>query len=330
MRNVNAIRGFIFGAAAALSSIAGAQTSAQAQLYPNHVIRIVVPFPPGGAVDSVARIVAQHLSQAWGATVVVDNKAGAGGAIGVEAVARAPKTGYDLLLGPIGPLTINPSLYPNLSYDTLRDFEPVVLIAGTPAVLVVQPSLGVNSVPAFVDLLKAKPGKLNFGSAGSGNITHLVPEYFLTTVQARATHVPYKGSAPAISDFLGGQLDFMFDVVPTAQPHIRSGKFKALAVTSLKRSSALPEVPTLDELGYKGFDITSWWGLLAPKGTPQAVIDKLNEEVNRGLQTPAVRESLLKLGADPLGGTPARFSGLIQSELVRWKKVVKDSGAKVD
>lgn len=298
--------------------------------FPDRPIRIVVPFPAGGAVDSVARIVGHHLSQAWGATVVVDNKAGAGGAIGVKAVADAPATGYDLLLGPIGPLTINPSLYPKLPYDTQRDFSPVVLIAGTPAVLVVQPSLKLRSVNLLVEALKSQPGKLNYGSAGSGNLTHLAAEYFTSQVGARATHVPYKGSSPAIADFLGGQLDFMFDVVPTALPHIRSGKFQALAVTSKRRSTALPEVPTLDELGYQGFDITSWWGLLAPKGTPPEVVQALNREINKGLQTQAVRESLLKLGADPLGGSPEQFRAHIERELARWKHVVIESGAKVD
>lgn len=298
--------------------------------YPEQPIRIVVPFPAGGAVDSVARIIANHLTQAWNAPVVVDNKSGAGGAIGVEAVAKAPRNGYELLLGPIGPLTINPSLYPRLPYDTLRDFDAVVLIAGTPAVLVVQPSMGIDSVPRFVDALKASPGKFNYGSAGNGNLTHLVSEYFLAQVQARAVHVPYKGSAPAITDFLGGQLDFMFDVVPTALPHVQSGRFKPLAVTSLRRSSALPQVPTLDELGWRGFNITSWWGLMAPKGTPSQVVRALNAEINRGLQTQAVREALARLGADPLGGTPEQFSTHIQQELVRWKQVVIQSGVKVE
>lgn len=312
--------------AVSLSTVVQAATPAFAE----KPIRIVVPFPAGGAVDSVARIVAGHLAQAWSAQVIVDNRAGAGGAIGVEAVARAPATGNDLLLGPIGPLTINPSLYPRLNYDTERDLEPIVRVAATAGVLVVQPSLGVDSVPAFVRLLKEKPGKLNFGSAGNGNLTHLTAEYFLANVGAKATHVPYKGSAPAITDFLGGQLDFMFDVVPTAQPYIRSGRFKALAVTSARRASALPEVPTLDELGYKGFDISSWWGLLAPKGTPAAVIEQINAEVNRGLQSAPVRESLARLGADPTGGTPAQFKEQIHGELARWAQVVKASGAKVD
>lgn len=305
-------------------------TAVHAAFPDGKTVRIVVPFPAGGAVDAVARIVANHLTQAWGSPVVVDNKAGAGGAIGVDAVAKAPKTGYELLLGPIGPLTINPSLYAKLPYDTLRDFDAVVLIAGTPAVLVVQPKLGIDSVPSFVERLKSNPGKLNYGSAGSGNLTHLAAEYFLAQTQTRATHVPYKGSAPAVTDFLGGQLDFMFDVVPTALPHVQSGKFKALAVTSLRRSSALPEVPTLDELGWGGFNVTSWWGLVAPKGTPPEVIRTLNAQVNQGLQTPAVREALAKLGADPLGGSPEQFSTHIQQELQRWKKVVTESGAKAE
>lgn len=321
----------IFGAVCAtLCLTAATLVHAATPAFAEKPIRIVVPFPPGGAVDAVARIVANHLAQAWSAQVIVENRAGAGGALGVEAVARAPATGNDLLLGPIGPLTINPSLYAKLNYDTERDFEPIVKVAGTAAVLVVQPSLGVNSVPAFVKLLKDKPGKLNFGSAGNGNLTHLTAEYFLATVGAKATHVPYKGSAPAITDFLGGQLDFMFDVVPTAKPYIQSGKYTALAVTSAKRAAALPDVPTLQELGFSGFDISSWWGLLAPKGTPPAVIDAINAEVNRGLATASVRESLARLGADPTGGTPAEFKAQIHSELARWAVVVKASGAKLD
>ena len=317
-------------ATAAFFLVAAFFSSGVQAAFPERSVRIVVPFPPGGAVDSVARIVAGHLSQAWGTPVVVDNKAGAGGAIGVDAVAKAPKTGYELLLAPIGPMTINPSLYPRLPYDTVRDFEAIVLIAGTPSVLVVQPRLGVESAQQFVSLLKAKPGELNYGSAGSGNLTHLAAEYFLSQTQTRAVHVPYKGSAPAITDFLGGQLDFMFDVVPTALPHIQAGKFKPLAVTSLKRSPALPDVPTLAELGWRSFDVTSWWGLMAPKGVPSDVIRGINAEVNRGLQLPATRDALVKLGANPLGGTPEEFGAHVQAELRRWHEVVVRSGTKVE
>lgn len=298
--------------------------------FPDKSIRIVVPFPPGGAVDAVARLVANHLTHSLKATVVVDNKPGGGGSIGVDAVAKAPRTGYELLLGPIGPLTINPSLYEKLPYDTVRNFDPIVLIAGTPAVLVVHPGRGIDTVRQFVDALKANPGTLNYRSAGNGNLTHLVAEYFLAETRTRAMHVPYKGSAPAITDFLGRQFDFMFDVVPTARPYVQAGRFKALAVTSLRRSSVLPDVPTLDELGYNGFDITSWWGLMAPKGTPPEVVRTLNAEINRGLQTPEMREALANLGADPLGGSPEQFSVHIRQELVRWKTVVVRSGAKVD
>lgn len=302
---------------------------AQAQ-FPSQTLRIVVPFPPGGAVDSVARIVATHLSNAWNAPVVVENKAGAGGALGVETIARAQATGYELLLAPIGPMTINPSLYPKLPYDSVRDFEPIVLIAGTPAVLVVQPKLGIENASKFVERLRANPNALNYGSAGNGNLTHLAAEYFLSQVKASANHIPYKGSAPAINDFLGQHFDFMFDVVPTALPHITSGKFQALAVTSQKRSTSLPNVPTLEELGYRGFNISSWWGLMAPKGTPAEIVRTINAEVNRGLQTKPVKEALGKLGADALGGTSNQFATHLQQELTRWKRVVAESGASVD
>ncbi|WP_454691436.1 Bug family tripartite tricarboxylate transporter substrate binding protein [Achromobacter aloeverae] len=317
--------------AAATLAFAALLPGAPAQAaYPDKPIRIVVPFPPGGAVDAVARITAQYLTQSLGASVVVDNRPGAGGAIGVQTVARAPANGYELLLGPIGPLTINPSLYSNLTYDTERDFAPIVLLAGAPGVLVVQPSLHLRSLPDFVALLREKPGELRFGSAGSGNLTHLMAEYFLSTVGAKAIHIPYKGSAPAITDFLGGRFEFMFDVVPTAQPYVQDGRYQALAVTSRHRSAAMPNVPTFAELGYQDVDITSWWGLLAPAGTPQAIIDKLNATLNEGLKTAAMRDSLVRLGADPLGGTPQAFQARIHSELARWKQVVEASGAKPD
>ena len=298
--------------------------------YPDKPIRIVVPFPPGGAVDEVARITAQYLGKALNANVLVDNRPGAGGAIGVENAARAPKAGYDLLLGPIGPLAINPSLYPKLPYDTLRDFSPIILLAGSPGVLAVQPSLPVRDLPQFVALLKSRPGQLRFGSAGTGNITQLMAESFLASSGTRAIHIPYKGSAPAISDFLGGQFEFMFDVVPTALPQIRAGKYHALAVTSRQRFASLPDVPTFDELGYHDMILASWWGLLAPKGTPPAIIDRINAVLNEGLKTAEVRASLQRLGAEPYGGTPQEFQAHIASEIARWKKVVQASGVKAE
>lgn len=301
-----------------------------AQAFPTRPISIVVPFTPGGAVDSVARNVAMHLTSAWGQPVVVENKAGAGGAIGAMSVARAAPDGYTLLLGSIGPMTINPSLQAKVPYDTAQDFEPVALIAKTPAVLVVTPKSAVTTMPQFVTWVKANPGKLNFGSAGSGNVTHLVAEYFMHQAGLKANHIPYKGSAPAVTDLLGGQIDFMFDVVPTAQPYVKSGQFQAIAVTTLLRTPSLPNVPTMDQSGFKGFDVSSWFGLFAPAGTPQAIIDKLNAEVNRGMNSGPGREKLHSIGAEPATGTPKDFKGFVAQETDRWKRVISEGSIKAE
>ncbi|MFQ6748456.1 tripartite tricarboxylate transporter substrate binding protein, partial [Bordetella pertussis] len=290
---------------------------------------IVVPFTPGGAVDIVARTVAAGLSEQWSQSVVVENKAGAGGAIGIQSVARAKPDGYTLLLGSVGPVTVNPSLGP-VGYDVAKELAPVVLLAKTPAVLVTLPSAPVDDVAQFVKQAKAQPGGLNYGSAGTGNITHLVSEYFLSSAGLAANHIPYKGSAPAITDMLGGRLDFMFDVVPTAQPLIKSGKYKALAVTTIKRSDVLPDVPTLDELGYKGFDVSSWFSLMAPAGTPDAVIGQINAAVNEVLRSDASRERLAAIGAYSAGGTPEQLGEFVRSETARWKKLIDERGIRAN
>ena len=322
---------FLYAASMALAAATSSIPShGFAQTYPTKQITIVVPFTPGGAVDAVARTVATHLSTAWKQTVIVDNRGGAGGAIGVQAVARAAPDGYTLLLGSIGPMTINPNLQTKLAYDVAKDLEPVALLAKTPAILVVTAQTPVTTVPEFVAWVKSKPGKLNYGSAGNGNVTHLVSEYFMSQAGVKANHVPYKGSAPAVTDLLGGQIDFMFDVIPTAQPFVKSGKFKALAVTSIARSPALPQVPTLDELGYKGFDVSSWFGLFVPAGTPRELIDKINAEVTKGMHSGPGLEKLHFIGAEPAGGTPQQFKTMVQQETARWKKVIEDAGIKAD
>ena len=311
------------------AALAWLQVAHGAEPYPAKQITIVVPFTPGGAVDAVARTVATHLSTAWKQTVVVDNRGGAGGAIGAQAVARAAPDGYTLLLGSIGPMTINPSLQ-KLPYDVARDFVPVALVAKTPAILVVTPQAPAETVPEFVAWVKSKPGKLNYGSAGTGNVTHLVSEYFMKQAGITANHVPYKGSASAVTDLLGGQIDFMFDVVPTAQPLVKGGKFKALAVTTLARSPALPNVPTLDELGYAGFDVSSWFGIFVPAGTPQGVIDKINVEVNKGMQTGAGLERLRFIGAEPAVSSPQQFKEMMLKETARWRKIIDDASIKAE
>ncbi|AEE67875.1 lipoprotein [Bordetella pertussis] len=304
-------------------------SAAAADSFPQRPVTIVVPFTPGGAVDIVARTVAAGLSEQWSQSVVVENKAGAGGAIGIQSVARAKPDGYTLLLGSVGPVTVNPSLGP-VGYDVAKELAPVVLLAKTPAVLVTLPSAPVDDVAQFVKQAKAQPGGLNYGSAGTGNITHLVSEYFLSSAGLAANHIPYKGSAPAITDMLGGRLDFMFDVVPTAQPLIKSGKYKALAVTTIKRSDVLPDVPTLDELGYKGFDVSSWFSLMAPAGTPDAVIGQINAAVNEVLRSDASRERLAAIGAYSAGGTPEQLGEFVRSETARWKKLIDERGIRAN
>lgn len=295
--------------------------------YPNKAVTIVVPFTPGGAVDIVARTVATGLAEKWSQPVVVENKPGAGGAIGIQYVARSNPDGYTLLLGSVGPMTVNPSLGP-VSYDVSKDLTPVVLIAKTPAVLVTLPSAPAQNMNQFIAWAKSKPEGLNYGSAGNGNITHLVNEYFLSSTGLSAKHIPYKGSAPAIADLLGGQIDFMFDVVPTAQPLIKSGKFKALAVTTINRSSVLPEVPTLDELGYKGFDVSSWFSLMAPAGTPKDIVSQINITVNEVLKSSKFRDRLDTIGAYSAGGSPNDLDQFIISETQRWKKLINEKGIK--
>ena len=292
-----------------------------ADAFPTKPVTIVVPFTPGGAVDIVARTVATGLTEKWSQSVVVENKPGGGGAIGIQYVARANPDGYTLLLGSVGPITVNPSLGP-VAYDVGKELAPIVLIAKTPAVLVTLPSAPVQNMNQFVAWVKSKPDGLNYGSAGNGNITHLVTEYFLSAAGLSAKHIPYKGSAPAIADLLGGQIDFMFDVVPTAQPLIKSGKFKPLAVTTMKRSSVLPDVPTLDELGYKGFDVSSWFSLMAPAGTPKDVISQINIAVNEVLKSSKFRERLDTIGAYSAGGPQKSSINLFVPRLLSGKMLL--------
>jgi len=303
---------------------------AQAPAYPTKPIRIVVPFPPGGATDILARDVAQKLSEAWGQQVIVDNRPGAGGNIGSELVAKAAPDGYTLEMGTVGTHAINASLYAKMPYDHIRDFVPVILVAGVPNVLVVNPSVPVNSVQELIAYAKANPGKLNFASSGSGTSIHLSGELFKVMAGVQMTHVPYKGSAPAVQDLIGGQVQLMFDNLPPSLPQIKAGKLRALAVTSATRAPALPDTPTIAEAGLPGFEASSWFGLLAPAGTPPAIVAKLNAEVAKWLATPEAREKLARQGANAAGGTPEDFAKHIAAETAKWAKVVKDSGAKVD
>jgi tripartite-type tricarboxylate transporter receptor subunit TctC len=305
-------------------------SGAFAQAYPNHAIRLVVPFPAGGTTDILARDVAKKLTDALGQSVVVDNRPGAGGNIGADLVAKAPPDGYTLLMGTVGTHAINPSLYAKMPYDHVKDFVPVVLVAGVPNVLVVNPSVPVNTVADLIKLAKSKPGAINFASSGSGTSIHLSGELFKTMTGVDMTHVPYKGSSPALTDLMGGQVQIMFDNLPSSLALIKSGKLRAVAVTSLKRAPALPDVPTVSESGVPGFEASSWFGILAPAGTPAPIVAKLNAEVNKWLQSPEGKEQLLAQGAEVAGGPPEQFVAHIRAETDKWAKVVKASGAKVD
>ena len=310
--------------------VAIAAVSASAQTYPTRPIRLVVPFPAGGTTDILAREVGDRLSRSLGQSVVVDNRPGAAGNIGSDMVAKSAPDGYTLLMGTVGTHAINPSLYTKMPYDHVKDFAPVVLVAGVPNVLEVTPSLPVNSVADLIKLAKEKPGQLNFASSGSGTSIHLSGELFKTMAGVDMTHVPYKGSAPALTDLMGGQVQLMFDNLPSSLQQIKAGKLRAIAVTSAQRAPALPNVPTIAESGLPGFEASSWFGLLAPAGTPPAVIARINTEVNQWLQTGEAKEKLVAQGAVVAGGTPEQFAAHIRAETEKWAKVVKVSGAKVD
>ena len=303
---------------------------AQAPAYPSRPVRIVVPFPAAGTTDLITRAVAQRFAEVFGQPFIVDNRPGAGGNLGTELVAHSAPDGYTLVMGTVGTHAINPSLYAKMPYDHVKDFVPVFLVAGVPNVLEVNPALPVHSVAELVAYAKAHPDALNFASSGSGTSIHLSGELFKVMAGVSMQHVPYKGSAPALQDLVGGQVQLMFDNLPSSLALIKAGKLRPIAVTSLARSAALPDVPTIAESGYPGFEASSWFGLLAPAGTPEAIVTKLNAEGNRWLATPEAKDKLLAQGAIAAGGSPADFAQHIATETVKWAKVVKQSGAKVD
>jgi tripartite-type tricarboxylate transporter receptor subunit TctC len=303
--------------------------------WPTKPVRIVVPFAPGGTTDILARARAPELSRAFGQPFIIDNKPGAGGNVGAAEVARAPADGYTFLMGTVGTHGINVSLYSKLPYDPVKDFAPVTLVAGVPNVLVMNPAKAaeyrIETVPDLIRFAKANPGKLNMASSGNGTSIHLAGELFKTMTGTFMVHFPYRGSAPAVTDLLSGQMDLMFDNLPSSMPHIKAGKLKALAVTSAARSEALPELPTIAEAGpVKGYEASSWFGLLAPAGTPADIVNRVQRETAKALANPALKERLLSQGAIPSGNTPAEFARLIDSEIKKWAAVVKASGAKVD
>lgn len=325
-------------ALAALAATAGFSPAAQAQApWPTKPVRLIVPFPAAGTTDILARALAPELQRVFGQPFIIENKPGAGGNLGSAEVAKAAPDGHTLLMGTVGTHAINPSLYPKMPYDAVKDFAPITLVAGVPNVLVVNPAnaqkYGVASVQDLARVARTNPGRLNVASSGNGTSIHLAAELFKSMTGTFMVHFPYRGSGPALMDLMGGNMDLMFDNLPSAMPHIKSGKLKALAVTSAQRSSALPDVPTVAEAGglaLKGFEATSWFGLLAPAGTPADVINRIQQETAKALASPALKERLQAQGAIPSGNTPAEFTKLIEAESRKWAQVVKTSGAKVD
>nr|MDP2190420.1 tripartite tricarboxylate transporter substrate binding protein [Rhodoferax sp.] len=333
--NFNIFRQLVLtlGAGVAIISIA-IPAWAQAP-WPSKPVKIVVPFAPGGTTDILARAVAPELSKAFGQPFIVDNRAGAGGNVGADIVAKAPADGYTLLMGTVGTHGINKSLYSKLPYDPQKDFAPVTLVAGVPNVMVMNAdkakAMGINNVPDFIQYAKAHPGQLNMASSGNGTSIHLAGELFKSMTGIFMTHIPYTGSGPAMMGMVSGTVDVMFDNLPSAMPQIKGGKLKAFAVTSGQRSAAMPELPTIEEAGkLKGFEASSWFGLLAPAGTPADVVLKLQQETAKALNSPAIKEKLLAQGAIPSGNTPQEFARFIDAEIRKWASVVKASGAKVD
>ncbi len=311
-----------------LLSVAAASVLAQG--YPDKPLKLVVPFPPGGPTDIVGRLVAQKLAEGIGQPVVVENRPGAGGTVGSTAVARAPADGYTLLYGSTSTLAIAPSLYRDLAYDPRTAFAPISLVSRGPIIAAVNAQLPAKTLKDFIALAKSSPGRINYGSAGSGTPPHLAAELFKTVAGVDLVHVPYKGGGPAVSDLAGGQVQVIFEGLPTLLPHIKSGKVRALAITGAKRDPALPEVPTFAEAGLPGYDANFWNGLVAPAGTPAEVIARLNSVLVQALATPEVHAALVRLGLEAAGTTPQQFGDFIAAEIDKWARVVKASGAKID
>jgi len=330
MRRLIRRRLLITAAAVAFAPLPALAQSA----WPSKPVRIVVPFAPAGTTDILARALAPELSRAFGQPFVIENKPGAGGNVGADLVAKSGD-GHTLLMGTVGTHAINPALYARMPYDHVKDFVPVTLVAGVPNVLVMNPAkaeaMGIKGVPDLIRYAKANPGKLNMASSGNGTSIHLAGELFKTMTGTYLVHFPYRGSGPALLDLIGGNMDLMFDNLPSAMPHIKAGKLKALAVTSAERSSALPDLPTVAEAGpLKGFEASSWFGLLAPAGTAPEVVNRLQQETAKALATPALKERLQAQGAIPSGMSPADFAKFIAAETKKWAAVVKASGATVD
>ena len=305
-------------------------TSIQAQQYPSKPVKVIIPYPPGSTPDIVGRTLSTKLQEALGQAFVVENRTGAGGNIGAEAVAKSPADGYTLLIGINGPAAINKFLYKNLNYDSDKDLLPVSLLASAPQMLVVTPSVAANDFKTFVGYLKANPGRLSYGSVGSGSAAHLTMELLKNDARVFIVHIPYRGFPPAVTDMLSGNIQTMFAIVPAVLPQVRAGKLKALAVTGLKRSAMAPDVPSVAELGYPQLESLAWIGLLAPAGTPAEVVNRLHAEGTKAMRAPDTRDALGKQGFDVVANTPGEFSAWIRTEQAKWSKVIKASGATAD
>ena len=316
--------------AAALFAAADRATCADSAIgYPTKPVRLVVPWPPGGGTDVFARVIGQKLGERLGYTVVVDNRPGASGNVGAEMVAKLPPDGYTIMLATIT-LATNPSMYKTLNFEPLKDFAPITLVAGVPHVLVVSPSLAVNSVKDLIALAKAEPGKLNYASAGNGSPFHLAAELFKSLTGTTIVHVPYQGGGPAITAVIGGQVQLTFGNLVAVLPLVKGGKLKALGVTGATRSAAAPDLPTIAEEGVRGYDFSSWFGFFAPGKTPKAVIAKLNQEIVHILKTPEMKNRLTQDGADVIASTPQEFSAYLASETRKWEQVIKQAGIRAD
>lgn len=319
----------IVAIASATILVAVAAASATAA-YPDKPVHMVVPFTPAGATDLLARSIGERLSVRLGQSIVIENRPGAGGNVGAEIAARAAPDGYTLIMAPASVYAISVTLYSRLNYDLVRDFTPVSLVANVPHVLIVNPSLPVQSAGDLIAYAKARPGQLNIASQGSGTVSHLEAELFKHMAQVDMVHVPYRGSAPAVLDLIGGRTQVMFDSIASALPHIRSGKLRALAVTSMQRSKLLPELPTVSETGLTGYSAESWLGILVPAGTPQPIVERLNKDIVWAVNDPKTRARLMQAGYEPASSTPEAFATRIREEIAKWAPVVKRSGATPD
>jgi tripartite-type tricarboxylate transporter receptor subunit TctC len=301
-----------------------------AQSYPVKPIKVVVPFPAGGGTDIIAREITNHLTTTLGWNFVIENKPGSGGNLGVDAAAKSAPDGYTLALGQSSNLVINPTLHTKMPYDSVKDLAPIGVVASAPLVLVVAADSPFKTMADIIQAAKARPGSLNMASPGNGTVSHLTGELLQRAAGIKFTHVPYKGAAQAVTDLIGGQVQIYSSTIPTLLAHIKGGKLRALAVTSSSRDDDLPQVPTVAESGYKGFESSTWFGFVGPAGIPQPIVTKLNTEINKALQSPELKQRLTKHGAIVLGGTPEQFAALIKTDIVRWAPVIKVSGAKQD